>query len=98
MRIITLLLTITVVLTLFDITECLCETSDNMYQEYYNYIISNIDLDNIKRHVVYFSSLESRYTGYPGSAKAALYIYNYLKNELGLNVTLQNYNECTSTI
>lgn len=63
-----------------------------MYQEYYNYIISNIDLDNIKRHVVYFSSLESRYTGYPGSAKAALYIYNYLKNELGLNVTLQNYN------
>ncbi|RLE59089.1 MAG: hypothetical protein DRN53_07520, partial [Thermoprotei archaeon] len=91
MRIVTLILTIVVILTLFNSTECLCENSDNMYREYYDYIVSNIDLDNIRKHVAYLSSLESRYTGYPGSAKAALYIYNYLRNELGLDVILQNY-------
>ncbi|MCD6537935.1 M28 family peptidase [Candidatus Bathyarchaeota archaeon] len=55
-------------------------------------IIEDISMKNIKEHVRVLSSYQSRMTGYPGCEKAANYIYNYLANELGLNVWNWTYN------
>jgi len=53
-------------------------------------VITSINFDNIINHIRALSSFESRYTGYPGSEKAAEYIYNYFKT-LGLNTEIQEY-------
>ncbi|MEM3590885.1 MAG: M28 family peptidase [Candidatus Bathyarchaeia archaeon] len=45
-------------------------------QNYLSVILDNIDIDAIKSHVEYLSSLETRMTGYPGCEAAANYIYN----------------------
>ena len=52
-------------------------------------VISLLDLDVIRKHVKYFSSLDSRFTGYPGFYEAKNYIVDYFKR-LGLKVVLQN--------
>lgn len=38
--------------------------------------LNDVQMENIKEHVKYFSSLGSRVTGYPGSYLAAEYIAN----------------------
>jgi len=49
----------------------------------YSSLISMININNIKNHVKYLSSLKNRVTGYPGYYKATEYIVNFFK-ELGL--------------
>jgi len=54
-------------------------------------IIQNIDMDSVKTHVLYFSSLNSRMTGYPGFYEAADYIFQRF-TEYGLDdVHFENY-------
>ncbi|MEM2616682.1 MAG: FtsX-like permease family protein [Thermofilaceae archaeon] len=52
--------------------------------------ISSINIDNVIKHVRYFSTLESRYTGYSGSEEAAQYIYRYFEG-LGLKPMILEY-------
>lgn len=53
-------------------------------------VVTSIDMERVMTHIRYFSSVESRYTGYPGFEEAAEYIYRYLKG-LGLNPIIQEY-------
>lgn len=57
----------------------------------YRGVVSNLNVTNIERHILYFSSLDSRFTGYPGSDKAAEYI-RYVFNNLGLTVYTHPFN------
>jgi len=55
------------------------------------YFINAIDMERIRRHIRFFSSLGSRVTGYPGSYRAAQYIYDKFL-EYGLShVQFHNY-------
>ncbi len=54
-------------------------------------ILNRIDLETIRNHVSYFSSLGSRVLGYPGCDAAARYIINYFNRTLGLKVLLNEY-------
>jgi len=60
-------------------------------QANYSSFLSSINLTNVRGHVEYFSQLQSRFTGYPGSVIAAEYIREYFAS-LGLsNVSYQNF-------
>ncbi len=62
------------------------------YSGDYKWVISQIDLDNIRNHVSYFSNLGSLVTGYPGANEAARYIQSKF-NEYGLlNVSYDEFN------
>jgi len=56
----------------------------------YNVILSEIKIENIMRDITFFSSLGSRYTGYPGCEKAAEMIYNRFA-EYGMNVSYEYF-------
>ena len=61
----------------------------------YSFIINNINMSNIIRHSRFFSSIESRFTGYPGADLAFEYI---LKEFLALgllNVQVQEFEVIT---
>ncbi|RLE65580.1 MAG: hypothetical protein DRJ47_04820 [Thermoprotei archaeon] len=49
-----------------------------------------LSLENIDKHLKFFTGLQSRFTGYEGFYTAADYIYNYLYS-LGLNVTREEF-------
>lgn len=53
--------------------------------------IQSLSMDNIRRHVEFFSTLKSRVVGYPGYYKAVDYIYRYLSEELGLNTWVWDF-------
>ncbi|MEM3945376.1 MAG: M28 family peptidase [Candidatus Micrarchaeia archaeon] len=58
--------------------------------ENYSKLLSYLDKSSIVNDLNFFSSLDSRVTGYPGSYIAANYIINRFK-ELGLKTIIQNY-------
>lgn len=67
---------------------------------YYNYkeVLAEINLENIMRNIVYFSSLGSRVTGYPGSYEASEYIASKFR-EYGLEPLNGSYfHEYTVTV
>lgn len=53
--------------------------------------IRSLSMDNVRRHVEFFSTLQSRVVGYPGYYKAVDYIYRYLSEELGLNTWIWDF-------
>ena len=55
-----------------------------------NYLIKEFNIDNVKKHIKYLSSLGSRVTGYPGYYKAVRYIEEVLKS-YGLKVWNQTF-------
>ena len=57
----------------------------------YRWVVSNLNITNIERHILYFSSLGSRFTGYPGSDQAAEYIKRVF-DDLGLTVSEHPFN------
>ena len=54
----------------------------------YERVISSINVENVKRHILYFSRLGSRFPGYPGYYQAAEYIHHIFK---GLSVSEQSF-------
>jgi len=56
----------------------------------YGRVISGINVENVKRHILYFSSLGSRFPGYRGSYRAAEYIRNIFEGE-ELSVSEQSF-------
>ena len=63
---------------------------NNSYGSYFKYIISNINLNNLNKHLSHIMSAVDRYAGYSGCYETASYIYSYLKS-LGLKTWIQNY-------
>jgi len=61
------------------------------YEKFLNHVIFSINIDNIKRHYEYLSSIKDTYSGYPGYYQVTSYIYHYVKEILNLNVKIQNY-------
>ncbi|RLF05334.1 MAG: hypothetical protein DRK00_04680, partial [Thermoprotei archaeon] len=53
-------------------------------------VVSSIDAERVRKHILFFASLKSRFTGYPGCNEAAEYIRRFFE-DLGLNVTLQRF-------
>lgn len=61
----------------------------------YNQVIEQLDMNAIKSHIIYLSTIPSkerpsRFTGYRGNEMAAEYIYNYLK-EKNIQVQFENF-------
>ena len=54
----------------------------------YGRVISGINIENVKRHILYFSSLGSRFPGYSGSYRAAEYIHNIFEAVSYTHLTL----------
>ncbi|MEM2342264.1 MAG: M28 family peptidase [Candidatus Bathyarchaeia archaeon] len=54
------------------------------------WFIKDINIETIDSYVRFFTSLKSRFTGYPGFYEAADYIESYLRN-LKLNITVEEY-------
>ena len=57
----------------------------------YPSLISSINVSNIVRHVKFFSSLESRFTGYPGADLAAEYILREFSALELLDIQVQKF-------
>jgi len=61
----------------------------------YSHIIDDFDIDNVRRHIEFFGSLGSRFTGYLGNERAAQYIFEYFQNlsKTGImeNVTVDSF-------
>ena len=85
---ITLILLATLIISILSSSISIAQPSNELD---FRDILDSINYSNIVGHIEYLSNLGSRVTGYPGSYKAALYIYNQLKS-LGINVTYQHYN------
>ena len=57
----------------------------------YSSVVKEVDMDAIKRHVEFFSSFETRSTGYPGLYEAARYIHDKFKEYGLVNVTYEYF-------
>lgn len=90
--------TILIVLTLILMSEIVLSINKVFFSvkaqpneaENFDMILSSFNKSHVVKHLIFFSSLESRVTGYPDFYKAANYIANEFK-ELGLKVIIQNY-------
>ncbi len=65
-------------------------SENNSYSFYFRYIVSNINLNNLNKHLSCIMSAVDRYAGYSGCYETASYICSYLKS-LGLKTWIQNY-------
>jgi len=68
------------------------QTTQTAIEIDYRKIISEINLENIRAHVSYFSSLGSLVPGYPGHIEAGQYIYGRFKEYGLLNVSFDEFN------
>jgi len=78
-------------LSIMGLNFCETKATDMAIDMSPDYVIQSIDMERIRGHIRFFSSLGSRVTGYPGSYMAAQYIYDKFL-EYGLsNVQFHNY-------
>ncbi|MGQ9514392.1 MAG: M28 family peptidase [Thermoproteota archaeon] len=65
------------------LTNVAAQTSDEALRRQFEQVLKNISYDNIQQNVKFFSSLDSRVTGYPGFFEAVNYVVSKF-NEYGI--------------
>jgi len=74
-----ILLCVFIITSLFLTSQDLAASAERAAEASSDYlkVISNIDMDRVKKHVEFLSNLQTRATGYPGNDEARKYIYDH---------------------